>query len=187
MSKYLKFIKKLELSPSDNPRVILKIHAQVPIKNSDKTQRRELLYAPSNSPMLNQVTRALSALFRPIATHHSSEDRDPAGNAYENLNEKEKDEDKAPDSAPMPEEPQPQPQLAAPVQAPPEEDELERRRKAIANSQAWVGLVTELEKQKTALGEQIKASGAGVYEKANTGSSRAARAKKGVILDKKAA
>ena len=152
--------------------------------------------------MINQVTRALSALFRPIASRQSSEDRDPTGNAYENLPEKKKDKDheSTEEAAPPPAEASTDTPENAPValatvtsiveavKTPgPSEDELERRKKAIANSQAWVGLVAELEERKASQGEQAKAGGTGVYEKANTGTSRAARTKKGVILDKKAA
>ena len=150
--------------------------------------------------MLNQVTRALAALISPIAsrrtgkTENTSADRDAMGQAYENLHQKKNSEGepetkKEESSAAAQEQPSAQ---VIPIHAPSEgkspEEILEARKREIGNSQVWMGLVTDLEEQRSGQGEQTtKATGPDAYEKANAGSSKTARTKKGVILDKKAA
>jgi hypothetical protein len=144
--------------------------------------------------MLNQVTRALASFIRPVAAHQSSADRDPAGSTYENLGSENpgQEETGSQGSTGEEQEQNSNPASASSEQAiaprTPETELMEARKKAIGISQAWVGLVGALAEQKGNLGQKVgKWLGTGAYEKSITGSSRAARTKKGVILDKKAA
>jgi hypothetical protein len=157
--------------------------------------------------MLNQVTRALAALIRPISsravqTDKSAADRDAMGQAYENLHQQKQGKKEDPESDAQRQGPEaPSPETAASagpsekpaaqvisIQGQTPEEIAEARNKAIGVSQAWVGLMTSLEEQKANSGESMnRGAGPSAYEKANTGTSKVARAKKGVILDKKAA
>lgn len=142
--------------------------------------------------MLNQISRALAALISPIAsqktgkTENSSADRDPTGQAYENLHQQKKEGEQE-NAAPQDASSAPAAQVIS-IQKQTPEELLEARKREIGNSQVWMGLVTDLEQQRAVQGEPTtKATGPEVYEKANAGSSKTARTKKGVILDKKAA
>ena len=146
--------------------------------------------------MLNQVTRALAALIRPIAasqnrtaqTAQSNADRDAMGQAYENLHQDQKQKEQEHEAASAPVQDEKPTAQVIPFAGKTPEEVLEARKKEIGTSQAWMGLVTELEGQKSALGEQpSKGAGPGAYEKATNGTTSAARTKKGIILDKKAA
>jgi hypothetical protein len=147
--------------------------------------------------MLNQVTRALAALIKPIASQKAGKagaDRDAMGQAYENLHDQKKEkepEGSAPekkDSAPSEKAPAEVIVLQSREKEKSPEEILESRKREIGNSQVWMGLVTELEEQRATQAEPSgKTAGPDAYEKANAGSSKTARTKKGVILDKKAA
>jgi hypothetical protein len=113
------------------------------------------------------------------------------GQAYENLHEQKKENE--PDSPAEPLEAAPEATEAPSAQViairePTPEEIQEARKREIGNSQVWMGLKTDLEEQRSMQAEPpVKANGPEVYEKANAGSSKTARTKKGVILDKKAA
>jgi len=151
--------------------------------------------------MLNQVTRALAALISPIASQKtgkaqdSSADRDAMGQAYENLHqnlENKENQNPEQDAQGSKEEKLAEVILLrsqdqdAKEKSP--EEVIEARKREIGNAQVWMGLVTDLGEQRAAQGDQAqKSAGPDAYEKANAGSSKTARTKKGVILDKKAA
>jgi hypothetical protein len=153
--------------------------------------------------LISQVTRALSELLRPIAASqnktaqsaNTDADRDAMGNSYENLHQgkeentkKEETKEEVHASGQEAEASEKPTAKVIPITGTTPEELLTARKKAIGISQAWIGLVTALGKQKSDIGEQAgQIAGSGAYEKANTGTSKAARAKKGVIVDKKAA
>ena len=140
--------------------------------------------------MLNQVSKALSSLFRPLASSKSDADRDPGGSTFEKYSEKKQDQEQQKSrsraqSNPRPEEAPDKRLSAADVQAtgkvipfPNPEAQREAQKKAIGISQAWLGLKDLVKGSSTQ-------QGAG-YEQASSQTSSAQLSKKGAILDKKA-
>jgi hypothetical protein len=126
--------------------------------------------------MLNQVSRALALLFKPITTAKSDQDRDPAGNTFEKFTPPKKEEK-------PPEEQQPDAKAEKPFaqvipfskQAP--EEVVEFQKREIRNSQAWLTLVNLFKDSKSA--STATKDGPDAYE-------HGAGSKKGVIVDKKA-
>jgi hypothetical protein len=145
--------------------------------------------------LISQVTRVLSDLFKPIAASRSKTtqsaqsdaDRDATGNSYENLHQQQEKQEEAPHSEAQLETSEKPTAQVIPISGNTPEEMLANRKKAIGISQAWIGLVTTLQKQNSEKVEQSAAAGSGAYEKANTGTSKASRAKLGVIVDKKVA
>jgi hypothetical protein len=138
--------------------------------------------------MLNQVSRALAQLFRPITSAKSDADRDPSGNAYEKFTPPKKedgqsgaksDSDHHPEqkTAEAPQEEQPLAQVI-PFNKQSPEEVVESRKREIRNSQAWLSLVNLFQDSKTAANPATK-DGPDAYE-------QGAGSKKGVIVDKKA-
>jgi hypothetical protein len=133
--------------------------------------------------MLNQVSKALSNLFRPLASSKSDADRDPGGSTFERYSEKPKD-----GADQNPEQPQKEetPDLAAAevqpignvIPFPNPEAQREAQKKAIGISQAWLGLKDLVKGSSTQ-------QGAG-YEQASSQTSSTQLSKKGAIVDKKA-
>jgi hypothetical protein len=133
--------------------------------------------------MLNQVSKALSNLFRPLASSKSDADRDPGGSTFERYSEKPKDGADQNPEQPKKEE---TPDLAAAevqptgkvIPFPNPEAQREAQKKAIGISQAWLGLKDLVKGSSTQ-------QGAG-YEQASSQTSSTQLSKKGAILDKKA-
>jgi hypothetical protein len=133
--------------------------------------------------MLNQVSKALSNLFRPLASSKSDADRDPGGSTFERYSEKPKDGAEQNSEQSKKEE---TPELvAAEVQPtgkvipfPNPEAQREAQKKAIGISQAWLGLKDLVKGSSTQ-------QGAG-YEQTSSQTSSTQLSKKGAILDKKA-
>jgi hypothetical protein len=127
--------------------------------------------------MLNQVSKALAVLFKPIMAAKSDQDRDPAGNTFEKFTPPKKDEK-------PPEEQQPEQKAEKPFaqvipfnkQSP--EEVVEAQKREIRNSQAWLSLKNLFQGSKTAPTAGTK-EGPDAYE-------HGAGSKKGVIVDKKA-
>jgi hypothetical protein len=134
--------------------------------------------------MLNQVSKALSTLFRPLASSKSDADRDPGGSTFERYSDKPKENpEESPQQQPKQED---IPELnAADAQVtgkvipfPNPEAQREAQKKAIGISQAWLSL-KDLVKGR---GTQQNAG----YEQASSQTSSTQLSKKGAILDKKA-
>lgn len=111
------------------------------------------------------------------------------GQAYENLHQNQNSQGQQEEAAKEPETPeQLTPELQPVAQQSGAEGVVEARKKAIGISQAWMTIVQALQRDKTGSNEPLsRGAGPAAYQKANTGTSKVARAKKGVIVDKKAA
>jgi hypothetical protein len=133
--------------------------------------------------MLNQVSKALSSLFRPLASSKSDADRDPGGSTFERYSEKPKENPEQSSEQPKQEA---NPEIgASEVQStgkvipfPNPEAQKEAQKKAIGISQAWLGL-------KDLVKRSAPPQSAG-YEQASSQSASTQLSKKGAILDKKA-
>ena len=133
--------------------------------------------------MLNQVSKALSSLFRPLASSKSDADRDPGGSTFEKYSDKQQKEQQSeqPQSAKSEDKTDAQVEIQATgkvIPFPNPEAQKEAQKKAIGISQAWLSLK-----------DLVKGSGtqqnAG-YDQASSQASSSQLSKKGAILDKKA-
>jgi hypothetical protein len=138
--------------------------------------------------MLNQVSRALAQLFRPISSAKSDADRDPSGNAFEKFTPPKKEEGQQEGkpgsdqtSTMKAEEPSQENQTplaqVIPFNKQSPEEVVESRKREIRNSQAFLSLVNLFQGSKTA--SPAAKEGPDAYE-------QGAGSKKGVIVDKKA-
>jgi hypothetical protein len=137
----------------------------------------------STQAMLNQVSKALSLLFKPVATSKSDADRDPGGNQFERFQspeQKPQDEGQKPAEKQVQAEPAIQP-MGNVIQFP----NLEAQKKAIGISQAWLDIKSGL-KDLIHAKAPSQGEGPGRYNEASTQASPTQLSKKGAILDKKA-
>jgi hypothetical protein len=136
--------------------------------------------------MLNQVSKALSNLFRPLASSKSDADRDPGGSTFERYSEKQQKQEQS-DSEQQPQAASSDEKSDAHVDVQPTgkvipfpnpEAQREAQKKAIGISQAWLSLK-----------DLVKGSGPqqnSGYDQASSQASSTQLSKKGAILDKKA-
>jgi hypothetical protein len=136
--------------------------------------------------MLNQVSKALSTLFRPLASSKSDADRDPGGSTFERYSDNSKQDPEQSEKKAEQVKAEETPDLiASDTQAtgkvipfPNPEAAREAQKKAIGISQAWLSLK-----------DLVKRNGAqpsSGYERTSSQSSSTQLSKKGAILDKKA-